>query len=823
MNISYNWLKNYLRTDLSAEEIATILTDIGLEVESFEKVETIRGGLAGVVVGQVMTCVDHPDSDHLHVTTVDVGGEAPLQIVCGAANCRQGLKVLCATVGSVLYPIGAEQEFKIKRSKIRGVESLGMLCAEDELGIGSSHAGIMELPADAPVGMPAKEYLKLEDDYVIGIGLTPNRIDAASHIGVARDLAAYLKSHERPVEFTMPDVSAFAVDNHDLKIDVQVENPVAAPRYAGICIKGCKIAPSPEWMQKYLIAAGINPKNNLVDITNFVLFELGQPLHAFDLAKIDGGRIIVKTCAPGTPFVTLDGVERKLTENDLMVCSATKPMCIAGVLGGLESGISDTTTDVFIESAYFNPVWVRKTAKRFGINTDSSFRFERGTDPNMPLLALKRAALLMKELAGGQIASEIVDLYPTPVGDFKFDVDLDRLNSLVGKQIPAETVRRIVESLEVKILAENGRVWNVAVPPYRVDVTREADLIEDVLRIYGYNNIPIPTHVNSALSYAPKPDKNKLMNVAADFLTANGFTEIMSNSLTKSAYYEGLTSYELKHCVKILNPLSADLNVMRQSLIFNMLEAIQLNTNHRNPNLKLYEFGNCYFYDEAAATPENHLGAYSEQYRLAIAVTGIAEPHSWNQKPQQASFFTLRAVAEKLLRRFGLDIYALHTESLRSDLFGDALSMRLNEKSKELMQIGVVSTRMRKMFDLKQDVFFLEMDFGALVKATRKNKIVARELPKFPEVKRDLALLVDKEVTFSTLREIAFSTERKLLKSVTLFDVYEGDKLPEGKKSYALSFVLEDKTQTLTDKVIERTMANLTAQFERRVGAQVRA
>ena len=823
MNISYNWLKNYLKTDLSAEEIATILTDIGLEVESFEKVETIRGGLAGVVVGRVLTCVDHPDSDHLHLTTVDVGREAPLQIVCGAPNCRQGLKVLCATVGSVLCPNGADQEFKIKRSKIRGVESLGMLCAEDELGIGASHNGIMELPEDAPVGMPAKEFLHLEDDYVIGIGLTPNRVDAASHIGVARDLAAYLKSQGHPVEFTMPDVSAFAIDNHDLKIDVRVENAEAAPRYAGICVKGCKIAPSPEWMQKYLIAAGINPKNNLVDITNFVLFELGQPLHAFDLAKIDGNQIVVKTCAPGSPFVTLDGVERKLTENDLMICSASKPMCIAGVLGGQESGISDTTTDVFIESAYFNPVWVRKTAKRFGINTDSSFRFERGTDPNMPLFALKRAALLMKELAGGQIASQIVDIYPNPVEDFKFDLDLDRLNRLIGKEIPAETVRRIIDALEVKILSENGRVWSVAVPPYRVDVTREADLIEDILRIYGYNNIPIPTHVNSALSYAPKPDKNKLVNLAADFLTANGFTEIMSNSLTKSAYYEGLSSYDIKRCVKILNPLSADLNVMRQTLIFNMLEAIQLNTNHRNPNLKLYEFGNCYFYDEAGATPENPLGAYSEQYRLAIAVTGIAEPQSWNQKPQQASFFTLRAVAEKLLRRFGLDIYTFHSESLRSDLFGDALSFRLNEKSKELLQIGVVSSRLRKMFDLKQDVFFLEMDFGALVKATRKNKIVAKELPKFPEVKRDLALLVDKEVMFSTLRDIAFSAERKLLKSVTLFDVYEGDKLPEGKKSYALSFVLEDKTQTLTDKVIEQTMANLAAQFERKAGAQVRA
>ena len=508
MNISYNWLKRYLKTDLSAEEMATILTDIGLEVESFEKIESIRGGLAGVVVGEVLTCTDHPDSDHLHLTTVDVGGEAPLQIVCGAPNCRQGLKVLCATVGAVLYPNGGEEEFKIKRSKIRGVESLGMLCAEDELGIGASHEGIMELPADAKVGQPAWEYLKLEDDYVIGIGLTPNRIDAASHIGVARDLAAYLKSQGKPVELQWPDVSAFAVDNHDLKIDVQVENSEAAPRYAGVTVKNCKIGPSPEWMQNCLRTAGITPKNNLVDITNFVLFELGQPLHAFDAAKIDGGRIVVRTCEEGTPFVTLDGVERKLTANDLMICSAAKPMCIAGVYGGLDSGVSDTTTDVFIESAYFNPVWVRKTAKRFGLNTDSSFRFERGVDPDIQVYALKRAALLMKELAGGEIASEITDICSAPIEKFKVELDIKRVNRLIGKEIPADTIRTILGALDIKIEAEEGDLWRVAVPPYRVDVTREADLVEEILRIYGYNNIPVPSHVNSALSYAPKPDRN---------------------------------------------------------------------------------------------------------------------------------------------------------------------------------------------------------------------------------------------------------------------------------------------------------------------------
>lgn len=821
MNISYNWLKRYVATDLPAEKVAEILTDIGLEVEGFEKIETVKGGLQGVVVGEVLTCADHPDSDHLHLTTVDVGAAEPLQIVCGAPNCRAGLKVLCATVGAVLYPDGGDEEFKIKRSKIRGVESLGMLCAEDELGIGASHDGIMELPADAPVGMTAREYLHIEDDYLIEIGLTPNRVDAASHIGVARDLAAYLKSRGENTEVKLPDVSAFAPDNHDLEVAIRVENPEAAPRYVGVTVTGCKIGPSPEWMQNCLRAAGINPKNNLVDITNFVLFELGQPLHAFDASKIEGREVVVRTCPEGTPFVTLDGVERKLTDKDLMICSAERPMCIAGVFGGLDSGVSDTTTDVFIESAYFNPVWVRKTAKRFGLNTDASFRFERGIDPNMQVYAAKRAALLMKELAGGTISSDITDICPEPVGDFVFDLSLTRVDALIGKPIPEATVRAIIAALEVKILAERDGVLTVAVPPYRVDVQREADLIEDILRIYGYNNVEIPMQVRSTLSYAPKPDRNRLMNLAADFLTANGFTEIMSNSLTKAAYYEDLTSCPAERCVRILNPLSADLNVMRQTLLFNMLEAVGLNANRRNGDLCLYEFGNCYFYDESKRTEENRLAAYSEEYRLAIAVTGVATPQSWNAKPVKASFFTLRAVAEKLLRRFGIDIYALKTETLESDLFSEGLSLSLG--GKELLQIGSVAAAIRRRTDVKQDVYYLEMNFDALVKSTKKLKIVAGELSKFPEVRRDLALLVDKSVTFSSLRDAAFAAERKLLKSVSLFDVYEGDKLPEGKKSYALSFILEDKTRTLDERTIERVMSNLTRQFEQKCGAQVRA
>ena len=821
MNISYNWLKRYIETDLPAEEVARILTDIGLEVEGFEKIETVKGGLQGVVVGEVLTCTDHPDSDHLHVTTVDVGAGEPLQIVCGAANCRAGLKVLCATVGAVLYPNGGDEEFKIKRSKIRGVESLGMLCAEDELGIGSSHEGIVELPADAPVGMAAREYLRVEDDYLIEIGLTPNRVDAASHIGVARDLAAYLRSRGERTEVKWPDVSAFAVDNHDLPVAIRVENHEACPRYVGVTVSGCKIGPSPEWMQNCLRAAGINPKNNLVDITNFVLFELGQPLHAFDAAKIEGREVVVRTCAEGTPFVTLDGVERKLTDKDLMICSAERPMCIAGVFGGLDSGISETTTDVFIESAYFNPVWVRKTAKRFGLNTDSSFRFERGIDPNLQVYAAKRAALLMKELAGGSISSEITDICPVPAAGFVFDVSFARINALIGKEIPQQTVRTILAALEVKILSEHEGRLTVAVPPYRVDVQREADLIEDILRIYGYNNVEIPARVRSTLSYAPKPDRNRLVNLAADFLTDNGFTEIMSNSLTKGAYYEGLTTCPPERCVRILNPLSVDLNVLRQTLLFNMLEAVCLNINHKNGDLKLYEFGNCYFYDEAKRTEENHLAAYSEEYRLAIAVTGIATPQSWNTKPEKASFFTLRAVAEKLLRRFGIDIYALKSEPTQSDLFAEGLTMSLN--GKELLQIGVVSGKLRRLTDVKQEVYYLEMNFDVLVRSTKKHRIAAEELSKFPEVKRDLALLVDRDVTFAALRSVALATERKLLKSVSLFDVYEGDKLPAGKKSYALSFILEDKTRTLDDKTIERVMANLTRQFEQQCGAQVRS
>ncbi len=823
MNVSYKWLKEYLSCDLSAEKMAEILTDIGLEVEDFEKIETIKGGLAGVVIGEVLTCVDHPDSDHLHITTVNVGQPEPLQIVCGAPNVAAGQKVMCATIGAVLYPIGESEGFKIKKSKIRGVESFGMLCAEDELGIGKSHDGIMILDPSAVPGTAAKEFLNIQEDYSIGIGLTPNRADAMSHYGVARDLAAYLSANGMACELKAPSVEAFAIDNHNLDIPVTVEDTDGAPRYAGITITGAKIAPSPEWMQNYLRAIGLNPHNNLVDITNFILHEMGQPLHAFDADKIAGGQIVVRTCPEGTPFKTLDGVERKLSAEDLMICDAEKPMCIAGVFGGEFSGVSDTTTNLFIESAYFNPVRIRKTAKRHGLNTDASFRFERGIDPNITVYALKRAAMLFKELAGAEISSEITDIQNASFEPFRFELSLNRTRQLIGKQIDDDTIKSIIKALDVTIEAENEGVLSVAVPQYRVDVRREADLIEDILRIYGYNNIEIPEHVNSTLAYAPKPDKTTLFNKAADFLASNGYSEIMSNSLTKATYYEGLTSYPTSSCVKILNPLSADLNVLRQTLLFNALEAVSLNANRKNGNLKLFEFGNCYFYDESKKEQqaENSLAPYSEAYRLGITVTGLEKSALWNNKAEQSTYFTLKAIVERLLGGFGIDLNTLRSEESSSDLFDQAIRYQLN--GKPFIEMGVVSGKLTAMCDVRSEVFFAEIEFDALIKATKKSKVAAEELSKFPEVKRDLALVVDKGVTFEKLRSIAFATERKLLKSVSLFDVYEGGKLPESKKSYALSFILEDKTQTLNDKIIDNVMSKLIASFEKQAGASIRA
>lgn len=820
MKISLNWLKSYIDTSLKAEEIANILTHIGLEVEGMEQIESIRGGLEGLVIGKVLTCEQHPNADKLHVTTVDLGQEEPLQIVCGATNVAAGKKVVVATINTMLYPTGEAEGFKIKKSKIRGVESFGMLCAEDEIGIGTDHAGIILLPEDTPVGIPAREYYQIEDDYLLEIGLTANRADAMSHYGVARDLAVYLQSHDMPYKLNLPDVSAFQAGSvTDKSVQVEVLNHEAAPRYMGLTITGIKVAESPDWLKTRLRSIGLNPHNNVVDITNFILHEIGQPLHAFDANKIKGRKIVVRTCPEGTPFVTLDGVERKLSERDLMICDEEKPMCLAGVFGGLDSGVTEETTEVFLESAYFNPVWIRKSAKRHGLSTDASFRYERGIDPNIAPYALKRAALLVTELAGGQISSPVTDIYPEPIQPFHFEISLDRVKRLIGKDIPDETIRKIIAALDVKIEQEEGETLHVAVPAYRVDVQREADLVEDILRIYGYNNVEIPQAVHSTLSYAPHPDREKATNLVADLLTANGFNEIMSNSLTKAAYYDDLKAYKAENCVRIINPLSSDLSVMRQTLLFNALEAVELNTNRRNSDLKLYEFGNCYWYNPDKAS-EGGLAPYSEQNHLSILITGADHALSWNTKAQPTSFYTLKAMVEKLFNRIGIDLNSAVMESLQSDLYREAVTYKIN--GKQIVEMGIVSKKIRSKFDIKADVYYLEMNFDAFLKLTKNHKVTVEELSKFPEVRRDLALLVDTQVTFSQLREIAFSVEKKLLKNVTLFDVYEGDKLPAGKKSYALNFVLEDTTKTLTDQVIDRVMSNLIREFERRAGAQIR-
>lgn len=820
MKISLNWLKSYIDTSLKAEEIANILTHIGLEVEGMEQIESIRGGLEGLVIGKVLTCEQHPNADKLHVTTVDLGQGEPLQIVCGAPNVAAGKKVVVATINTMLYPTGEAEGFKIKKSKIRGVESFGMLCAEDEIGIGTDHAGIILLPEDTPVGIPAREYYQIEDDYLLEIGLTANRADAMSHYGVARDLAVYLQSHDMPYKLNLPDVSAFQAGSvTDKSVQVEVLNHEAAPRYMGLTITGVKVAESPDWLKTRLRSIGLNPHNNVVDITNFILHEIGQPLHAFDANKIKGRKIVVRTCPEGTPFVTLDGVERKLSERDLMICDEEKPMCLAGVFGGLNSGVTEETTEVFLESAYFNPVWIRKSAKRHGLSTDASFRYERGIDPNIAPYALKRAALLVTELAGGQISSPVTDIYPEPIQPFHFEISLDRVKRLIGKDIPDETIRKIIAALDVKIEQEEGETLHVAVPAYRVDVQREADLVEDILRIYGYNNVEIPQAVHSTLSYAPHPDREKATNLVADLLTANGFNEIMSNSLTKAAYYDDLKAYKAENCVRIINPLSSDLSVMRQTLLFNALEAVELNTNRRNSDLKLYEFGNCYWYNPDKAS-EGGLAPYSEQNHLSILITGADHALSWNTKAQPTSFYTLKAMVEKLFNRIGIDLNSAVMESLQSDLYREAVTYKIN--GKQIVEMGIVSKKIRSKFDIKADVYYLEMNFDAFLKLTKNHKVTVEELSKFPEVRRDLALLVDTQVTFSQLREIAFSVEKKLLKNVTLFDVYEGDKLPAGKKSYALNFVLEDTTKTLTDQVIDRVMSNLIREFERRAGAQIR-
>ena len=818
MTISYKWLKDYLNFTETPEQLSEILTNIGLEVESLEVHEAVKGGLVGIVLGQVLTCENHPDSDHLHITTVDVGEEKPLQIVCGAANVAAGQKVAVAKIGATLY-FSSDEEVKIKRSKIRGVESFGMICAEDELGLGTDHSGIMVIDTDIAKGTPISELFKLENDYVFEIGLTPNRIDAASHYGVARDLAAYLKSNGNDVSLKLPEIDNFKIDNTKNTYEIVVENTEACPRYAGITISNIKIAPSPDWLQNRLKAIGINPKNNAVDITNFIINELGQPLHAFDADKIDGKKVIVKTCDDGSTFTTLDGVERKLSDKDLMICSATKPMCIAGVFGGLDSGISDDTKNVFLECAYFNPAWIRKSARYHGLHTDASFQYERGTDPNIIPYAIRRAAILFKELTGGEISSDVKDIVGKTFEPFSIELSYNNIDRLIGKKIPHDKIKSIITALEIKIVSETDDILSVEVPQYRVDVCRECDVIEEILRIYSYNNIDFPSELRSTLSHPSQPDNEEMINIAANFLSSNGFAEIMSNSLTSISYYENINDFDVKNLVKILNPLSNELNVLRQTLLFNGLEAIAHNVNRKNGDLKLYEFGNIYSFNPEKA--DGTLKGYNEDYRLSIFVTGADTELSWNVKYEKSTFFTLKKIVDQLLSRFGVSIDELQISPNTNPFAGEGISYAL-KSGKTIVTLGIASKDICNKCDVKQEVFVADICWSQLMKHLKNHSVLYNELPKFPEVRRDLALIIDKNITYKQLYDIANATEKKTLKKVALFDVYEGKNLPEGKKQYAISFVLQDNDKTLTDQQIERVMQNLLKAFETQIGATLR-
>ncbi|MGI4749954.1 MAG: phenylalanine--tRNA ligase subunit beta [Janthinobacterium lividum] len=797
MKISYNWLKQYISITQNPEEISQILTGIGLEVESLEKVLAIPGGLEGLLIGYVKECVQHPNADRLRVTKVDVGGEE-LQIVCGAANVAAGQKVVVATVGTTVYPTAGEP-FKINKSKIRGEVSEGMICAEDEIGLGTDHAGIMVLEEPAQIGLSAKQYFKLEDDYLFEIGLTPNRADAASHLGTARDIAAFLKT-----QIILPDVASFSIQNSALPIAVEVLNENACPRYSSLTISGIEVKESPDWLKQKLNVIGLRPINNVVDATNYVLHSLGQPMHAFDADTIKGNKVIVKTCAEGTIFKTLDGVERKLSADDLMICDAEEPMTIAGVFGGINSGVTNQTKNIFLESAYFDAVSVRKTAKRHGLKTDASFRYERGTDPNITVFALKYAALLIQELAGGMVSSKISDFYPKPVASFIVQISYKHVNRLIGKIISSEEIKSILTALDINITAETADGLSLEVPPYRVDVTREVDVIEEILRIYGYNNIEIPTQIRASLNNATKPDKDAVQNTLANLLTANGFNEILANSLTKSSYAD-----QPETAVKILNPLSNDLDVMRQTLLFSGLEVINYNQNRQYPNLKLYEFGKIY---------HQYPGKFEEQHRLSIFLSGSDQPEQWNQKEEQVNFYQLKAVVDTLLQKAGIKDFVVEDAESAALHFG--LMYKINNKN--LVVLGAVTKQALKKADVNQAVFYADFDFDLLLKHIGKNKIVYQEVSKFPIVKRDLSLLIDERITFNQLKQIAFKAERKLIKEVNVFDVYKGNKLPEGKKSYALSFILQDEEKTLTDKAIDTAMQKVIFNLQKEAGAEVR-
>lgn len=821
MDISYNWLKQYIDLPLSPETISEALTSIGLETAGVEEVESIRGGLRGIVIGHVLTCVEHPDSDHLHVTTVDLGDGQPTQIVCGAPNVAAGQTVVVATVGTTLYD--GDKEFKIKKSKIRGVESMGMICAEDEIGVGTSHDGIIVITDPVKPGTPAAEYYGLTSDYRIEVDLTPNRVDAASHYGVARDLSAWAAQHAEPAELKRPSVDSFSIDRPDGAATVEVDDYQACPRYSGVTIRGAKVGPSPEWLQKLLIAAGQRPINSVVDITNFILLGIGQPLHCFDLAKVEGEKIVVRHCPEGTPFVTLDGVDRKLSERDLMICSATRPMCIAGVFGDLDSGVTETTTDIFIESAYFNATSVRKTARRHGLQTDASFRYERGTDPSITVYAAKLAALMIKEIAGGEICGEVVDIYPKKIKPAKVTLSYDYTRGLIGKNIPDEVIDSITASLEMETVGRRDGEVDLLIPTYRVDVTRPCDVVEDVLRIYGYNNVELTDRVHSSLSYYTPTDMAcNLRTLISEQLTANGFNEILNNSLTAEAYYTDNEMYPVDGCVRLLNPLSNELSVMRRTLLYGGLETLAHNINRRIDSMAAYEFGNVYHRNPAVeSTAERPLAPYTEQSHLALWMTGNVRPGNWVRPAEEVTVYDLRAAVANILARTGITESSIRYVKGSKPVYAASLDI-VTRSGKPLGSLGIVSKHELHRLGIKQQVLYAELDWDAITTLAQRAKVTWTPLPKTHPVRRDLALLIDKSVDMATVEQVVRESERKLLTGIELFDVYEGKNLPAGKKSYAIALTLQDPEKTLQDKQIDSTMNRIIANLEKKLGAQLR-
>lgn len=820
MNISYNWLKEYLDFDLSPDKTSAALTSIGLEVGAVDEVQTIPGGLEGLVIGQVLTCEPHPNSDHMHVTTVDLGQGEPAQIVCGAPNVAAGQKVVVAPIGCKLYD--GDQSFTIKRAKLRGVESCGMICAEDEINIGTDHSGIIVLPDTAVVGTLAKDYYQIKSDYVIEVDITPNRADACSHYGVARDLYAYLVQQGKPARLHLPSIEAFKVENHDLDIEVIVENGEACPRYAGVSMKGVTVKESPEWLQDHLRTIGLRPINNIVDITNYICHAFGHPMHCFDADKIEGGKVVVKTLPTGTSFVTLDGVERKLDERDLMICNAEGPMCIGGVFGGLDSGTTEETKNIFLESAYFHPTWIRKTARRHGLSTDASFRYERGIDPNNAVYILKLAALMVKELAGGTVSSEVKDVCAQEFPPFRVDLKYSQVDALIGKEIGHDTIKSIVESLEMKVVEETAEGLTLDVPQYRVDVQRPCDVVEDILRIYGYNNVEIPTSLKSSLTVKTDTDRsNKLQHLVSEQLVGAGFNEILNNSLTKAAYYDNLQSFPSQNLVRLMNPLSTDLNVMRQTLLFGGLESIARNINHKNPDVMFFEFGNCYYFHEEHRNADKPLAPYNEDCHLGIWVSGKKVSNSWAHPDENATVYLLKAQVEHVFARLGIQAGQLQISNAEDDIFSTALSYN-TRGGKRVAVFGIVARQILKMADVEQPVYFADLNWNELMKLSKNNIVSFKDISKYPAVKRDLALLVEKKVQFADIERVAFETEKKLLKKVSLFDVYEGKALLAGYISYAVSFTLQDENQTLNDKIIEKVMQKLINNLQSKLGAKLR-